>query len=522
MTPLSRTTASDLASGSFDLLVIGGGITGAGIAREAALRGLTVALVDGGDFGSGTSSRSSRLIHGGLRYLEHRQFGLVAESLRERAILLRLAPNLVRPIDFILPFYRGDRVPGWKIRLGLTLYDLLAGRGNVSRHRNLGKRGVQDAEPRVRTRGLVGGARYTDAQCDDARLTLAVIRAAAALGARVANYWKVVELLRDGNQVRGARLRATLTGEGAEVRARLVVNATGPWADALRRLEDPGAPPILRPSKGSHVVVPAARIGNRHALLFTSPMDRRALFVLPWGDWTYIGTTDLDTTESPDTVRPSEAEVIYLLRSANALFPEARLSQEDVVASWAGIRPLLASDPNLPPSGVPREHRIVTGSGGMLTVAGGKLTTFRLMAEQTVDRVLRALGRKPASGAERSKTEPLPGGEGAAGLALRGPGAALGLPDRTVEYLRSRYGSETASLFALCRADPELARPLCSGHPAIGAQVHFALEREFALTADDILERRIRLTTETPDAGASARPRVEALMARYFSQHEDR
>jgi glycerol-3-phosphate dehydrogenase len=521
MTPWTRATASDLSARTFDLLVIGGGITGAGIARDAALRGLAVVLVEAGDFGSGTSSRTSRLIHGGLRYLEHRHFGLVGESLRERGILLRLAPNLVRPIDFILPFYKGDRVPGWKIRLGLTLYDLLAGTGNVRRHEGLGKRALQAAEPRLKTRGLTGGARFADAQCDDARLTLAVIRGASSAGATVANYMKVTGLVREKNRVQGAHVLNALGGPGTTVRARLVINATGPWTDAIRRMEDPAAAPLLRLTKGSHVQVPQARIGNRHAILFSSPIDRRAMFLLPWGKWTYIGTTDIDTGESPDEVTPSEAEMVYLLRSANALFPGARLSLDDVTSSWAGIRPLLANGSSLPPGQISREHRIVTGSGGMLTVAGGKLTTFRLIGEQVVGAATRELVGQAAIPTPKSRTEPLPGGEGAAGLALRGAGSALGLPDPTIDYLRNRYGTETSAIYALCREDKELIRPLCAEHPAIGAQVPFAIQREFARTAADILDRRIRLTTETADQGAAAKPEVERLMARYFSGHEN-
>ncbi len=520
MTPLPRSAIPELGTGPFDLLIIGGGITGAGIARDAALRGLSAALVEAGDFGSGTSSRSSRLIHGGLRYLEHRQFGLVSESLRERTILSRLAPNLVRPIDFILPFYQGDRLPPWKVRLGLTIYDRLAGRGNVRRHERLSKRALTDAEPLLRERGLRGGARYADAQCDDARLTLAVIRGAVAAGARVANYAGVVGLVRDGDRVRGAQIRSPLDGAEAELGARLVVNATGPWVDRIRRLEDPAVAPVLRPTKGSHVQVPRARIGNRHAILFSSPIDQRILFILPWGEWTYIGTTELDTTEPPESVRPSEAEMVYLLRSANALFPEARLGPEDVTASWAGVRPLLASDPAIPPSRVSREHRVFWGSGGMLTIAGGKLTTFRSMAEEVVNEAIKRLGTTTTRSGGRSRTEPLPGGERGAGLALRGPGAALGLGETTIDYLRAHYGSETSTLFALCREDRELIAPLCTTHPAIGAQVRFAIEREFARTPEDVLERRIRLTTETADRGAEARPGVERLMARYFSHHE--
>lgn len=521
MTPWARATAADLSARSFDLLVIGGGITGAGIARDAALRGLAVALVEAGDFGSGTSSRTSRLIHGGLRYLEHRHFGLVGESLRERATLLKLAPNLVRPIDFILPFYKGDRVPGWKIRVGLTLYDLLAGRGNVRRHEGLGKRALHEAEPGLKTRGLTGGARYVDAQCDDARLTLAVIRGASSAGATVANYMKVMGLVREKNRVQGAKVRDVLNGQDSTIRAKLVINATGPWTDALRRMEDPSVPPLLRPTRGSHVQVPQFRLGNRHAILFSSPIDRRAVFVLPWGKWTYIGTTDIDTKESPDEVSPSEEEKVYLLRSANALFPQARLTLDDVISSWAGIRPLLASESSLTPGQVSREHRIVTGSGGMLTVAGGKLTTFRLIAEQVVGAATRELVGRAAIPTPKSKTEPLPGGEGAAGLALRGSGSALGLSDATIDYLRNRYGAETSEIYALCREDRELAKPLCADHPAIGAQIPFAIGREFARTPADILERRIRLTTETSDQGRAAKPEVERLVARYFSSHEN-
>ncbi|HLG04987.1 MAG TPA: glycerol-3-phosphate dehydrogenase/oxidase, partial [Gemmatimonadales bacterium] len=391
MPPSVRATLQDLGNGRHDILVIGGGITGAGIARDAALRGLSVALVDAGDFGSGTSSRSSRLIHGGLRYLEQRRFRLVSESLRERSLLQRLAPHLVRPIEFILPFFRGDRVPGWKIRLGLRLYDLLAGTGNVRRHDNLGKRALRELEPLMRERGLTGGARYFDAQCDDARLTVAVMRAAASAGARVANYVRAVRLLEEEGRIVGAALRDELTGATGEATARLVINATGPWTDAVRRLEDPAAKPILRLTKGSHVQVPQARIGHRHAILFASPIDRRPLFILPWGDWTYLGTTDVETDESPDAALPSEEEVIYLLRSANFLYPEAHLGTEDVVATWSGLRPLLAAEPGTPVTKVSREHRIVRGPGGMLTIAGGKLTTFRRMAEEVVNRATREL-----------------------------------------------------------------------------------------------------------------------------------
>jgi glycerol-3-phosphate dehydrogenase len=512
MTPWVRTSLRDLGTGHSDLLVIGGGITGAGIARDAALRGLRVALVEARDFGSGTSSRSSRLIHGGLRYLEHGHLHLVMESLRERAVLRRLAPHLVRPLPFVLPFLRSDRVPAWKARLGLTLYDLLAGRGNVRRHQTLGKRALLEIEPLLREPELTGGAVYYDAQCDDARLTLAVIRAAVEAGARVANYTRVTALRRDSGRVSGAHVRDELSGEEAELYARIVLNAAGPWGDAIRRLEDPAAPPLLRPTKGTHIVVPQARLGNRHAIIFTSPLDRRVMFILPWEQWAYIGTTDTDAAADPDSVAPDQADLIYLLRSANALFPAARLTTEDVVASWAGVRPLLAADHATAPSLVSREHKIVRGPHGMLTIAGGKLTTFRLMARAMVDRALHELGERRTSRRALSDSVPLPGGAAPAD-GFRAAGLELGLSEPTVTHLLKQYGAETPALYTLCRQRPELGRCLHPEHPAIAAQVIFAVQREFACTPDDVLSRRIHLTTETTDGGAAARAAVTALLA---------
>jgi len=513
MTPSVRATLADLGTEHSDLLVIGGGITGAGIARDAALRGFRVALAEARDFGSGTSSRSSRLIHGGLRYLEHGHVHLVLEALRERAVLRRLAPHLVQPLSFVLPFFQSDRVPGWKARLGLTLYDFLAGWGNVRRHQTLGKRALLELEPLLREPGLTGGAVYYDAQCDDARLTLAVVRAAAEAGARVANYTRVTSLLFEGDRVVGARLRDELSGTEAEHRCRLVVNASGPWGDVIRRLEDPAAAPLLRLTKGSHLMVPQARIGNRHAIIFTSPLDRRVMFILPWEQWTYIGTTDTDDAGDPDAVSADQSDLIYLLRSANSIYPGARLTEDDVVASWAGLRPLLAADPHSSPAQIPREHRIVKGSRGMLTIAGGKLTTFRVMARDLVDRAARELGAHRADGRALSRSRPLPGGEAAVTETFRPQGLELGLSDSTVSHLLKRYGGETPALFALCRQRAELRRPLHPDHPSIAAQVIFARQREFACTEDDVLVRRIHLSTETRDHGAAARETVSTLLA---------
>lgn len=513
MTPSVRATLKDLGVGGFDVLVIGGGITGAGIAREAALHGLSTALVEARDFGEGTSSRSSRLIHGGLRYLEQGRLHLVRESLRERSILLRLAPHLVRPLPFILPVFEGDRVPRWKITAGLALYDILAAGSNVRRHRTLGKRALLDQEPLIRERGLTGGALYFDAQCDDARLVVATVRAAADRGAVVANHTRVTSLIPTVAGIRGAYLRDELTGEEGEVRARLVVNATGPWSDFLRRMEDPKALPLLRATKGVHVLVPRARVGNRHGIIFTSRVDGRVMFVLPWGDaWTYIGTTDTDAHLGPDNLAVDPEDAVYLLRSANSLFPTARLGPQDVVASWAGLRPLLAADPAAPASAISREHRIVRGPAGLYTIAGGKLTTWRRMAVQMTDVLVKALGHHRSGKKSESETTPLPGGETGALDTFRVAGVEAGLPEATVDHLVGHFGAETPAIYKLCRERPELAERLHPDHPAIAAEVVFSLAREFVVKAEDFMARRIHLTTETLDHGEAARPAITRLL----------
>lgn len=510
-----RTPLPELVTREYDILVIGGGITGAGILRDAAMRGLSAALVDRGDFGTGTSSRSSRLVHGGLRYLEHFQWGLVREALRERRTLLRIAPHLVHPLPFLLPSHRGDRVPRWKLAAGMALYGLLAAGGNVARPRTLGKAGVLALEPNLRSRGLRGGARYTDAQCDDARLVIATIRSALTYGAHAANYLEVVDLDRTGNRISGVTVVDRMSGGKGSIRARIVINATGPWTDGIRRLEDPAVEPLLRPTKGAHVVVPRGRIGHHHGITLTSPIDGRVLFVLPWGEHSYIGTTDTDFTGDPATVAADAEDIRYLLRSANSMFPHAHLGPEDVIATWAALRPLVATDPSLPPGAVSREHVILTGSHGLLTITGGKLTTYRLMAEEVVNTAVVALfprGSRPGPAA--TATEPLPGGESDTWEPFLRAGMDLGLAAASVEHLLWHYGTEAAALLNLLRADRRLASQIQPGHPALKAEVVHAVRRELAQRVEDVLARRIHLTTETADHGVAGAPVVAALMAR--------
>ena len=480
------------------------------------MRGIRTVLVEQYDLAWGTSSRSSRLIHGGLRYLEQGHFHLVFEASRERRTLLRIAPHLVHPTEFIFPVHKRGRLFLGRLTIGMWLYDLLALFRNVRWHRMLGKRGVLKAEPLLRARDLAGGARYYDAQCDDARLTLATARSAMAHGALVANWMKVEQLEIVDSRVRGARVRDQLTGEQGLLRAMTVVNATGPWCDRIRRLEYPHAEPLLRPTKGAHVAVPRERIGNHHAVTITSPIDGRVMFVLPWGDLSIIGTTDTDTTESPDSVRADNDDILYLLRSANAFYPNARLTEDDVVATWAGLRALVAEETGkeLSASAVSREHRILQGPSGMWTIAGGKLTTNRSMAEEMVNDVVKELRKFGRTGFGHCETgiQPLPGGEARDLESFRRSGLELGLASATVEHLLRHYGTETAGVYNLCREDRGLAALLHPDHPALRAEVVHVTRRELAQRVEDILVRRIHVYYETRDHGVSVAPDVATLM----------
>jgi glycerol-3-phosphate dehydrogenase len=510
-----------LAGETWDLLVVGGGVTGAGIARDAALRGLRVALVDAGDFGGGTSSRSSRLVHGGLRYLETFQLHLVFEASAERRRLLRLAPHLVHPLEFVFPVFRGGPVAFPKLLAGMWLYDALSLFRNIHPHRVLGPAAVRRAEPRLRQQGLVGATAYFDAAVDDARLTLANARSAHEAGAAVVSYAEVADFLRGSKGVEGAKVRDRLSGTETEVRARVVVNATGPWSDAVRRLADPKAPPRLRPTKGVHIMVRAERLGNRHAITFLSPIDQRVMFVLPSGDMTYVGTTDTDYRGDPGAAEADAADVDYLVASANAVFPDAALTRADVVSTWAGIRPLLApSKGSGSESATPREHEIWRDPGGLLNIAGGKLTTYRVMAQQAADRAADMLRREHgrASASSRTAALPLPGAPGepwdAFVTRIEREAAALGLGRATALHLARAHGSEAEVLLAAIRADPALGRTLVEGRPYVWAEVGHAVRAGMAVTVEDVLRRRMQLFYETEDGGMAVAEEVARAMAR--------
>ena len=504
---------ANLGSRRFDVLVVGGGITGVGVARDAALRGMNVALVERDDFASGTSSRSSRLVHGGLRYLEHGHLHLVFESSLERRRLLELAPHLVRPLEFIWPVYEGARVPRWKLGAGLFLYDLLALFRNVAPHRRLDPDEVLAREPRLRAEDLTGGASYFDAATDDARLTLATALGAHEAGATVANHAGVRRLLVTRGRTGGAIVADSIGGSEVSVRARIVVNAAGQWSDEIRRLDEPTARATLRGTKGVHVTVPRDRIGNHNALTLLSPVDGRVMFLLPGDTHAVIGTTDTETDASPDDVRASRDDVDYLLRTANHFFPAASLTAEDVVCAWAGIRPLVAGRFGTDAAAASREHEITVSERGVVSVSGGKLTTYRAMSAEVVDVVERELGRV-ATPSETARV-PLPGGdfdsfEQEVERALRTLGGSVtsgmtGVAEHAEQLVRA-YGSRWKAVWAPVRDDPSLAEPLVAGLPYMRAEVAYAVSDEMAVTLADALVRRTHVAFESRDHGRGAAP----------------
>ena len=468
----------------FDLLVIGGGITGCGVARDAAMRGLRVALFEANDFASGTSGRSSRLIHGGIRYLERAQLHLVHESIREREILLRIAPHIVKPLAFTWPIYRGARVGKLKLSAGLLVYKLMAA-GRSRRHFTLNAAETIEREPALEGAGLTGGAVYYDACTDDARLTMVNALSAREHGATIANYTRVTGLIRESGKTIGAVVKSRHAGEPYRVRARVIVNATGVWENKFMAEEHA---PRSHGSKGVHLSVLRERVGNHDALTLISPVDGRVMFCLPAGPQTIIGTTDTWTDESPETVHASPADLDYLLRSANAYFPRARLTRDDVVSAWAGIRPL-ASASSTNPSAVSREHSIVSDGSGVITVTGGKLTTYRSMAAEIVDVVQQSLGQKR----QRAATD---------STAL--PGA-----DRSSEIAR------------LQREDVNLSTPLVEGLSYTGAHLVYGVESEMAQTLSDLLIRRTHLAFETRDHGSSVAVRAAQIVAPLLGWNEE-
>lgn len=512
-----------------DVLVVGGGVTGAGIALDAASRGLSVGLVEASDWATGTSSRSSKLIHGGLRYLEMLDFPLVAEALKERDLLLtRIAPHLVKPVSFILPFENplADRV---YVGSGVTLYDVMSARLGQRRavptHRQLGASQSRERFPGLAT--PFGGIEYYDAQVDDARFTQALVRSAAGLGASAVNYARVVDYLRGGGaadgdgaagaRVTGARIRDEETGEEISVHAHATILATGVWTGEQQAAAGADTGLEVLASKGIHVTVPRERIDAPAGVGVITRTETSVLFIIPWGDLWLIGTTDTPWHEDIGRPLVTATDIDRVLEGANAVL-ERPLSREDVVGSFAGLRPLLQPVEGPEDSArVSREHAVMEVAPGLSAIAGGKFTTYRVMAEDAVDFAVR--GRFPRS---RSRTEDLPllGADGAqlsasrrslllANRDLR----AHGWDEARLDRLLSRYGGRLADLLALIDAEPALARPLRGAEHCTAAEVVYAARAEGALHLEDVLHRRLRLEFEVRDRGVGAAEPAARLVA---------
>ncbi len=522
-TAFDRTAAQQrLRTERFDVLVIGAGITGAGVALDAAERGLRVALLDKADFASGTSSKSSKLVHGGLRYLQQREFLLVYEALAERQRLLRNAPHLVSVLPFLIPLFGKDGMVNKTVAktysTALWLYDITGGLRIGKRHKKISRDEARAHLPTVRMDRLVQGWLYYDARADDARLTLTIARTAAAeYGAVLANYTPVAGLLSTGDgRVVGVRL-----ADGSEIRAGVVVNAAGVWAEEVEAMDQHS--PVeqrlqIRPAKGVHITVPGHLVQADIASVINVPGDKRSVFVVPWEDRVYVGTTDTDYDGPLDNPPCTEADVDYLLRALNSAITTT-VSKSDVLGVWAGLRPLIATATTGRTADLSRRHTVRVAASGLITVTGGKLTTYRKMAADTVDAVVTAVGR----GRRKSGTASLPllGARGTADLVAPGAGAHWALSDQQMRHLVSRHGSATRFVLELIAESAELARPLVPGLPYLSAEAVYACRYEMATGLDDVVSRRTRARLLDRGATNDALSAIAELIAPEFGWDAD-
>ncbi len=486
-----------LESERFDVLVVGGGATGLGAAVDAAARGYRTGLIEAEDFARATSSRSTKLVHGGVRYLQQGDVGLVREALRERTNLRANAPHLVDELRFVVPAYRGLELAYYGA--GLAAYDLLAGRSGFARSRIVGARRARAALPALRGDGLRGAVVYADGRFDDARLAVTLARTAVDRGAAVANYVRAAGFVYDARRVAGVEALDRESGRGFTVRARAVINATGIFADELRLLDDRAATPLLRHSRGSHLVVRAGALGATDAaLLVPKTADGRVLFALPWHDRVVVGTTDVPAPAAELDPAPSEAEIAYVLATANRYLAEP-LAERDVLAKFAGLRPLVDRKATTSAK-LSREHLVEVAPSGLVTVTGGKWTTYRTMAEDAVS----AAAARAGLPARRSPTATMP---------LHGATAAE-QPDGALRV----YGSDAAAVAALRAHDPGLGARLDPRLPYTGAEVVYAARAEMARTVDDVLARRTRASFLDAGAARASAPAVAALLARELGR----
>lgn len=525
-----KQSLAQMKAETFDVLIIGGGITGAGLALDAVTRGLKTALIEKRDFAAGTSSRSTKLIHGGLRYLEHYDFALVREGLRERAELLKIAPHLVEPFPFVIPIYQ-DRRRNYDhpllVRAGLFLYDFLAGKYNIQRHRRMSREEALELAPQLDPRGLKGALVYYDGRTNDARLVIEILKSANAHEAAIANYVRLSGFIKEAQgQIAGAHLHDELTGEAFDVSARVVINATGVWMNEIRSLSEDLSDDDkqLRPSKGIHLIVAAERLRVTTAWLIPALGEKRFYFVVPWEGRVNIGTTDTDYDGDKDAPGALESEAKQILQAINAYFPTAQLEMSDVISAWAGLRPLISSgNTNQSTTAVSRKEEIFADEDGLISLAGGKLTTYRLMAERGIDLAAEHLREHFGRTARKSRTADLAVGGGLLKpheIEARAQQVAQteNLPIATALHLLRSYGTEYEHLLELMREDESLCAPLLPDLPNVAAEVVYAVHNELALTLADVLTRRTRMAMLA--AVLDCIDRVADLMGRELGWNE--
>lgn len=472
----------------WDVLVIGGGATGLGVAVDAAARGLKTALVEQSDFAKGTSSRSTKLIHGGFRYLKQGNVALVRESLHERGLLLRNAPHLVRPLSFVVPCFKWWEAPYYGV--GLKLYDWFAGGLGLEPSRHLSRGETLQRLPNLKSAGLRGGIRYQDGQFDDARLAIALAQTAAALGASVANYVRVVSLLKQNGRVVGARVCDTESDQDFPVHARVVINATGVFSDSVRRMDAPDAPPVIAASQGAHLVLSREFLDGNTALMVPRTDDGRVLFVIPWHDRVLVGTTDTAVSETSLEPRPLAGEIQFLLDHAAQYLAKAP-AKSDILSVTAGLRPLVKLPGAKSTAALPRDHVVLVSPGGLITIAGGKWTTYRKMAADAVDKAMEVAGlpKKPCAT------------------------ASLPLADT-----RRRSGQSAAETLPNIAGTGPRSRRLHPDLPLTADNVLHAARHEMARTVEDILSRRSRSLLLNARAAMEAAPSVAALLTKGFGR----
>jgi glycerol-3-phosphate dehydrogenase len=497
----------------FDLLVIGGGVTGAGVALDGASRGLKVALIEAGDLASGTSSRSSKLIHGGLRYLEQYDFKLVKEALREREMMVTtLAPHLVKPVSFLFPLTEKFRERTY-VGAGLALYDLLRGfKRALPWHKHLDQKRVAKVAPSLRADIITGGIQYFDAQVDDARHTMMIARTAKRYGARIATYTEATELIRDGKRVVGVKVKPQ-GGRAFAVKAKVTVLAGGVWTSPL--YEKFGLKPgyEVRMSKGAHIVVPGDAISSESGIIIKTPLS--VLFIIPWfGKW-IVGTTDTEYRDDPGTPVASKSDVDYILAQANRVLTP-RLRRSDVIGVYAGLRPLISSAPDSPTTKLSREHIVDRPAPGFVSIAGGKYTTYRVMAEDAVDVASAELRRiVPESSTAQL---PLLGADGYFALTNKVSllASEYGLSEQAIRHLLDRYGSEIVTLLELTRKKPELKSKINPNLEYLKVEAVYAVEFEGARNLIDIIARRTRISFESDDHGLGVAKDIAEILAKHL------